>query len=444
MGAGYAESGDFERRFPRTSYYHGDGYDDFDPNSIADDGDDDLEEQSRTRNRNTATAGAAGVGIGAAAGAGMLGSRETNGGNYGPVGTDPEKSAWLSKQSSGSKKLKWIIGIAIAVIVVGAVVGGVVGGILAKNKGGSSGAGSGNTGARKGTHSGGLYDIDSNEVQAVMNDPRLHKVFPAMDYTPNYAQYPQCLSPGGGPVQNNVTIDVAIMSQLTPAIRLYGTDCNQTELVMEAISLLQMNSTMKVWLGVYLDGNQTTNDRQLSDLYKILDNYPHDAFAGAIVGNEVLYAEYLTPTQLATIVSDVRSNFSSRGIHLPVSTADLGDNWDASLAAASDIVMANIHPFFAGTVASAAAGWAYTFWTGKDIPLTSEKTASVGSVTYPTQIISEIGWPSQGGNDCGVATDPAFGCTSETDGAVASVANMNTFMEGWVCEALGNGTTFFW
>ncbi|KAF2213818.1 glycoside hydrolase family 17 protein [Cercospora zeae-maydis SCOH1-5] len=202
---------------------------------------------------------------------------------------------------------------------------------------------------------------------------------------------------------------------------------------------------MKVWLGVYLDGrNQTTNDRQLKDLYRILDTYPHDRFVGVIVGNEVLYQKTMTVTELATQLDQVRSNFTSRGINLPVATADLGDNWTADLAQASDIVMSNIHPFFAGTVAEEAAGWAYSFWQNKDVALTSSKTGTVGSVTYPKQIISEIGWPTQGGNDCGVATDPAFGCTSDTDGAVASLDNLNTFMDGWVCSALSNGTTFFW
>ncbi|EME84908.1 glycoside hydrolase family 17 protein [Pseudocercospora fijiensis CIRAD86] len=201
---------------------------------------------------------------------------------------------------------------------------------------------------------------------------------------------------------------------------------------------------MKVWLGVYLDGNQTTNDRQMSHLYQILDKYDHSSFVGVIVGNEVLYAKTWTATQLQTQLQEIRNNFTSKGINLPVSTADLGDNWDATLAQASDIVMANIHPFFAGTVAKDAASWAYTFWQGKDIPLKSAKTDQTGTLIYPTQIISEIGWPSQGGNDCGDASDPAFGCTSETDGAVASIDNLNTFMDGWVCDALSNGTTFFW
>lgn len=347
-GYGYGAS-DFDGRMPRGSYYHGDGYDDFDPSSIADDGDDGIEENAR--------GAPAAAGIGAGAGMKAFGARDASG-NYGPVGSDLEKSAWLSKQSSGNKRMKWIVGIIIALIVVGAIVGGVVGGILASN--GGSGDSGGSSSSSSGGSSGGLYDKDSKEVKAVMGNNDLHKVFPAMDYTPNYAQYPQCLAKGGGPVQNNVTIDVAIMSQLTPAIRLYGTDCNQTELVLEAIKLLDMQDTMKVWLGVYLNGNITTNDRQLKQLYSLLDDYPHDSFAGVIVGNEVLFSKYLTATQLQQELEYVRSNFSAKGIQLPVSTADLGDNWTADLAQASDIVMANIHPFFAGTVAEEAAGWAYS------------------------------------------------------------------------------------
>ncbi|KAF7188878.1 putative glucan endo-1,3-beta-glucosidase btgC [Pseudocercospora fuligena] len=446
-GAGLgATAAGYEGQMPRGSYYHGDGYDHFDPGSIADDGDDGLEEAPRQRRSRLNLAAAAGFGSGAAAGAGAgaaksFGARDASG-NYGPVGQDPEKSEWLTKQSGGNKRLKWIVGGVLAFLIVGGIVGGVVGGILASKNGGSGGS-SGSSGG-SGSHSGGLYDIHSKEVQAVLNNDQLHKVFPTIDYTPRYAQYPQCLSPGGGPVQNNVTLDVARLSQLTPAIRLYGTDCNQTELVLEAIDRLEMQDSMKVWLGVYLDGNQTTNDRQMSHLYEILDKYDHSSFVGVIVGNEVLYAKTWTITQLQTQLEGIRQNFTSKGINLPVSTADLGDNWDANLAQASDIVMANIHPFFAGTVAEEAASWAYTFWQGKDIPLKTAKTDTTGSLTYPTQIISEIGWPSQGGNDCGDANDPAYGCTSETDGAVASIDNLNTFMDGWVCDALNNGTTFFW
>jgi exo-beta-1,3-glucanase (GH17 family) len=434
-----AYAGEYAQHMPRGSYY-GDGYDSFDPSSIADDGGDDFEEHIPHK-RSSRFALGAGTGA-AGAGAGMLGgSRGAGAGDYDPVGQAEEKSEWLRKQSSRQKRARWLIGGVVLFLVVGGIVGGVIGGILANN---SKNGGASSSPTSSGSRSGGDLTIDSSEIKALMNNKDLHKVFPAVDYTPYNAQYPACLIKDGGPDQNNVTIDIALLSQLSPAVRLYGTDCNQTQLVLEAISRLEMQDTMKVWIGVYLDGNSTTNNRQIQDMWDILDNYSHDRFAGIIVGNEVLYSKYLTATQLGDQLDTIRKNATAKGINLPVATADLGDNWDTSLAATSDIVMANIHPFFAGTVAKDAASWTYTFWSGKDVPLTTSKTGTVGNLTYPTQIIAETGWPSQGGNDCGDATDPAFGCTSDTDGAVASVDNMNTFMDGYVCGALNNGTTFFW
>ena len=47
------------------------------------------------------------------------------------------------------------------------------------------------------------------------------------------------------------TRDIAVLSQLTNTIRLYGTDCNQTEMTLHSIKAL--NVPMKVWLGVWQD-----------------------------------------------------------------------------------------------------------------------------------------------------------------------------------------------
>lgn len=35
-------------------------------------------------------------------------------------------------------------------------------------------------------------------------------------------------------------------------------------------------------------------------------------------------------------------------------------------------------------------------------------------------------------------------CASGEEGAVASVEGLNEFLDGWVCESLRNGTTYFW
>jgi len=98
---------------------------------------------------------------------------------------------------------------------------------------------------------------------------------------------------------------------------------------------------------------------------------------------------------------------------------------------AVDVVMSNIHPFFGGVPAAQAAGWTWDFWQNNDVVLTQG--------TSKTQIIAETGWPSAGGNDCGAAT-----CTSDTEGSVAGIDEMNTYMADFVCQSLTNGTTYFW
>jgi exo-beta-1,3-glucanase (GH17 family) len=438
-----------------------------DPNGIADDPDEGLTygtQDPRRKSvlslgRQSAHSSPAGVGgptrSGAAAG-GVLGAlggfigRNRNSTNatpepsssaYGlvnaagePAGLDGgnEKSEWLNQQTTGNKKMKWIVGIIIGLVVAAAVAGGIVGGVLGSRKNSSSsGSSSGNDSPPGSPDVGGDLNKNSAEIKKLMNNPNLHKVFPGMDYTPlNAATYPDCLTVP--PDQNNVTMDIAVLSQLTNTIRLYGTDCNQTEMVLHSIKALGVD--MKVWLGVWQDNNATTNDRQLAHMYSLLDTYGTDPFVGVIVGNEVLFRKDMTESALIQIIGNVRSNFSTKGYKLPLATADLGDNWDSTLAQAVDVVMSNVHPFFAGVTASAAAGWSWDFWQGHNVDLTA------GLTTKPQYIISEIGWPSAGGNDCGVGVT----CPDSTSGSVAGVSEMNTFLDSFVCQSLKNATTYFW
>jgi len=349
--------------------------------------------------------------------------------------SDPEKSEWLDKQSNGSKRLKWIVGSILLLVVIAAVVGGTTGGILGMKKA-SAANGSTTSSPSSSSNKNGLYTIHSPEVKALLNNTAFHKVFPGMDYTPQNAQYPACLS---NPLeQNDITLDVAQLAQLTPAIRLYGTDCEQTELVLNAISLLDYNATLQVWLGVWLGSNGTTNTRQLAQMEDILRSYPRERFAGVIVGNEVLFREDMSEAELAGNLTDVRTSLAALGIDdLPVATSDLGDDWTEELAGDSDVVMANVHPFFAGVTPRAAPGWTWEFWQGHNVGLKSGSPDK----GWPGSIIAEVGWPSEGGTNCGGATGS---CGDGEEGAVASVEGLNEFMDGWVCEALRNGTTYFW
>ncbi|KAL8872089.1 MAG: hypothetical protein Q9174_002219, partial [Haloplaca sp. 1 TL-2023] len=378
---------------------------DIDPNSIDDNEDDGmmqplpkkrsmlgLRSQSNHGRPAEAATGAAAGGmlgtLGGLVGRNNAGSRDASG-QYGPVdqtgyqGGHVEKSEWLSRQTTGRKKLRWILGIIIALIVIGAIAGGVVAGVRASQNSKSGSSSSSQTAAED--DAAGDLDKNSPEIKKLMNNPGLHRVFPGVDYTPYATQYPDCMK--WPPSQNNVTRDVAVLSQLTNSIRLYGTDCNQTEMVLHAIKQLDLTDT-KLWLGVWLDKNKTTNARGLASMNDILKRHGADPFLGVVVGNEVLYREDMTPTELGNVLASVKKNMTALDIDLPLATSDLGDDWTAELASEVDVVMSNIHPFFAGKTPDIAAAWTWNFWQDNNVVLTKG--------TNKKNVISEVGWPSEG------------------------------------------------
>ncbi|KAF2019815.1 glycoside hydrolase family 17 protein [Aaosphaeria arxii CBS 175.79] len=400
---------------------------------------------------------ALGAGVGAGAAAGTFAATRDPSGQYNAVpggsggsangssnmeAQTGEKSEWLASQNHGSKKLKWIVGTIIVLVIIGAVVGGVLGALLNKNKGGGGG-GSGSSETPQTVADDNKKDLtaDSAEIKQLMSNTALHKVFPGIDYTPLNAQYPECLHVG--PSQNNITRDIAVMSRLTNAVRLYGTDCNQTEMVLEAITRLKLENEMKIWLGVWLGNNETTNDRQISQMWDLIDHHQEidgnkkaiqNKFKGIIVGNEVLYREDLTEQELMHIIGDIKTNLTKHEINLPIATSDLGDNWNSQMANSGNIsiVMSNVHPFFAGVTVDKAAGWTWDFWNNHDVILTKGNDDV-------KQIVAEVGWPSGGGNNCGSGT-----CTTTSEGSVAGVEELNQFLEDWVCPSMNNGTEYFW
>ena len=215
--------------------------------------------------REAGVAGAAAAGTGAAAGATAYAASRDGSGKYNAVPVNAsremiaEKSDWAKKQDLRKRKTRmWIVIAIITVVMIGAILGGVLGALL--NKGGAKSTTASSNANNVASDNKDDLDINSSEIKALMNNPNLHKVFPGMDYTPLNCQYPDCLTTL--PSQNNVTRDMAVISQLTNTVRLYGTDCNQTQMIIHAIDRLQMKDTMKIWLGTWLDNNATTTQRQ--------------------------------------------------------------------------------------------------------------------------------------------------------------------------------------
>ncbi|KAK1750311.1 endo-beta-1,3-glucanase [Echria macrotheca] len=422
------------------------------PHDIEDDGDDGLGYHLRTKRSSMLSLGSSHRGrdgaLGGAAAGGVLGALAgrnasasglssqyapvNNGGSAyeGPGASNlgVEKPGWQAGVSSGKKSRKWRLVVILAVcfaILIAVVLGIVFGVVLKYNKSGGGSGGSGSAAEDNKTD----LDINSSEIQALMNNKDLHKVFPGVDYTPLNTQYPDCI--GDPPSQNNVTRDVAVLSQLTNTLRLYGNDCNQTQMVIHALRQLKLDDKIKIWMGVWQDNNKTTNARQLSQMYDILNEYGDKPFKGVIVANEILFREQMDISTLGSLLAEVRTNLTAKGWNLPVATSDLGDKWTATLAQQSDYIMANIHPFFGGINAKDAASWTYSFW--------SNHNSGFFKSDPEKNVISEIGWPSQGGTDCGSATVKVC-----PDASVAGIPQMNQLMEDWVCSALQNGTQYFW
>ncbi|KAK6528157.1 hypothetical protein TWF281_009408 [Arthrobotrys megalospora] len=336
------------------------------------------------------------------------------------------ESDWLQDQKKQSKKTKWIVGIVILVIVLLAAGGTAAGVILSRrNSGGSGGKGGGGSASesvdpKEDKPDAPLVNGDTDSVKNLLNNPNLHKSFYGMDYTPLNAIYPECLELPA--TQNNITKDIAVISQLTTRLRTYGNDCNQTEMILEAIKLL--NVDLKVWLGVYIDNNATTNERQLDQMYNILDKYGQDPFLGVVIGNEALFRQEITESGLVQLLGQVRQNFTTLGYtSINVTTSDLGSAWTYNLAAAVDTVMANVHPFFAGTTVDDAPGWTWLFTENNDVAIARQTTNN------PNVVVSEVGWPSGGGTNLG---------------SVAGISELNKFVEDYVCAANANGTEYYW
>ncbi|CDR88960.1 uncharacterized protein SPSC_06332 [Sporisorium scitamineum] len=274
----------------------------------------------------------------------------------------------------------------------------------------------GNTGGKV---TAGVVTTQPNDPSRFTKDPRLHRSMYGICYTPFHAQYPSC-----GATQPNVTEDIQLLSQLTSRIRLYGSDCSTSQLVLHAIQ--QTKVDMDVFLAVWVDDDPTTFARQVDNVVDAIDKYGVGNVAGVTVGNEYL----LNGGQVGVLVEKIRSvnatinGGKGRGRYVPVGTADAGSMITTTLAEAVDYVMANVHPWFGGLPVDQAANWIYEY-TNTNAPSTA-----LLAPNKPTLYVAEAGWPT-GANETSLAT---------YQGATAGVAELNTFLQTFVCQSNQNVT----
>jgi exo-beta-1,3-glucanase (GH17 family) len=357
-------------------------------------------------------------------------------------GTTPNDHAYgsyegrlLEQQQARKIRSKRIV-IGVVVALVGLIIIGVAAGVTAAKK--SSSKSSSKSTSKSGSPTGTVNQTNPNDPSTFEKNPKLKQSFYGIAYTPEGSQLPNC-----GNKLSDVITDIQLLSQLTTRIRLYGADCNQSALVLDAIQQTKVNMT--VYLGNYAvpTDNNTAYDRQRDVIKDVLQTFGTNNIGGLTVGNEFML-NYLTANGanepnsavgdqgaalLKADIDDTRSMVSAMNLptHVPIGTADAGAFFNTLVLEDIEYGMSNVHPWFANVSINIAAAWTASFFEQQNVIPAAQLSNS------PKMSIAETGWPTQS-SDAGNANNGA---------SPASEANLQIFLDTFVCQANANGTGYF-
>ncbi|KAJ3568721.1 hypothetical protein NP233_g5534 [Leucocoprinus birnbaumii] len=345
-------------------------------------------------------------------------------------------STWMREQEKQTKRSKIVViaGVVVLAIIIAVAVGvGVTVGRRNSRNNASSSTSSDST-----PNPDAVQQTNPNDPSTFVKDPNLHQAFYGIAYTPVGSQLPDCGNSLAAVIQ-----DIQLMSQITKRVRLYGADCNQSALVLEAIK--QTKVDMQVYLGNYpvpTDGG-VAYSRQKDELQKAVQTYGSGNIGGMTVGNEFmlnwLNANGATDPNspvgnqgaqlLISNITDTVNMLNSLNLSptIPVGNADAGAFFNTQVLGAVNYGMANVHPWFANVSIDTAANWTFQFFQETDVDLANTLS------NKPTMSIAETGWPTKS-SDAGNANNGA---------SDASIPNLQTFIDTFVCQANSAGVEYF-
>ena len=90
--------------------------------------------------------------------------------------------------------------------------------------------------------------------------------------------------------------------------------------------------------------------------------------------------------------------------------------------------MSNVHPWFENVSIEQAAGWTYEFFQTQNVEVAQSLS------NKPQMFIAETGWPSKSSDAGNASNGPSL----------ASVDNLQKFLDTFVCQSNTNGTGYFY
>jgi len=223
-----------------------------------------------------------------------------------------------------------------------------------------------------------------------------------MTYTP-YTSSGDCKT------ASEVDADIAIISgKGFTTVRLYATDCSGLVNVGASCKA----HSMKLIVGVFIKAAGIDDARpQIAEIASWGSGGNWDMVTMIVVGNEAIFNNYCSASELASFITEAKTAFSAAGYNGPVTTTeplDVLQESASALCSAIDVVAANIEPYFNAGVSASSAG---TFVAGQ-LQLVGQ--ACPGKTAYNL----ECGWPS-----AGLPNGDAHATPSDQAAAIADIVD---------------------
>jgi len=176
-------------------------------------------------------------------------------------------------------------------------------------------------------------------------------------------------------------------------------------------------------------------------LEQAIEAYGTDHIIGMTVGNEFIL-DYLDDNDatdpngavgnegaemLMGFINDTKTMLSNMSVSLPVGNSDAGAYFNTLVLEDVDYGMANVHPWFANVSIDQAAGWTWSFFEINNVDFAATLS------NKPSMSIAETGWPTNSSNAGNESNGPSN----------ASEANLQIFLDTFVCQANANGTEYY-
>lgn len=229
-----------------------------------------------------------------------------------------------------------------------------------------------------------LSDYSVEELKALW-----HKTIQDNFHGICFSMYKDGQSPGDDISIEQVEQRVKILKPYVGAIRSFS--CIEGN---EYVPMMAKKHGLKTLVGAWLSDDKEDNEREIEGLIALAKAGNVDV---AAVGNEVLYRNDLTLDELVGYINRVKEALA--GLDIPVGYVDAYYEFSRHpiLVESTDVVLANLYPYWEGCPIEYALG---------------HMQAMFGSVVDAAKgkpiIITETGWPSQGGRlDAAVAAEDA-------------------------------------